>query len=526
MKYKTGSSVCTDSGDDNRREWNFATLHDLHVRANSVLRQAMLNERYKRWRKVVDLYNELLWLIDLAHFPEDYEPPSSYSMLLYELHYHLGVAYQHLGNHGNAVKEYSKTIEVVSISKNGCLAGCLTNSCLMTPIYTRRAFAHAKLGSYKLSLKDAEKAVVLDSQSPDVYCIRALVRSTFDDEILGLRDLETALRLDSDHVCAVMLKASFTKPLFADENKMSAYEKLRAKAVRLCQEAETYLTCNSFTHSCILEFYDKFLFPLSVPHTITRIDLRPEKPSRKQLESSVQSAKNNSPQENGGDELESKPEIFRCGTISNMVNNRMSLQRRTDYGNAIRKHMARPKTAKQFFDELEKQRRKDIQSRRAQSAIVRPGQRFARPLADSSAPDSREATRPPTGGPVQMRVLNSTPFFSDPCTRPFTAPARNRPPLESPVRPTPDKLAQGDFRETLDSSDCRQPRVKAQSADQHRVRPSARKTIVIETPANYSIPIFQSTNIKNAPRMYYRPWSGDKLPVSERPVIKFAPKFY
>ncbi|KAH3893867.1 hypothetical protein DPMN_018019 [Dreissena polymorpha] len=52
MKYKTGSSVCTDSGDDNRREWNFATLHDLHVRANSVLRQAMLNERYKRWRKV------------------------------------------------------------------------------------------------------------------------------------------------------------------------------------------------------------------------------------------------------------------------------------------------------------------------------------------------------------------------------------------------------------------------------------------------------------------------------------------
>ncbi|KAH3893866.1 hypothetical protein DPMN_018018 [Dreissena polymorpha] len=32
--------------------------------------------------QVVDLYNELLWLIDLAHFPEDYEPPSSYSMLV------------------------------------------------------------------------------------------------------------------------------------------------------------------------------------------------------------------------------------------------------------------------------------------------------------------------------------------------------------------------------------------------------------------------------------------------------------
>ena len=30
--------------------------------------------------------------------------------------------------------------------QNGCLAGCLTNSCLMTPIYARRAFAHANLG--------------------------------------------------------------------------------------------------------------------------------------------------------------------------------------------------------------------------------------------------------------------------------------------------------------------------------------------------------------------------------------------
>lgn len=30
--------------------------------------------------------------------------------------------------------------------QGGCLAGCVTNSCLMTPVYARRAFAYARLG--------------------------------------------------------------------------------------------------------------------------------------------------------------------------------------------------------------------------------------------------------------------------------------------------------------------------------------------------------------------------------------------
>lgn len=35
-----------------KRTWNYPTLHDLHVHVNAILRQAMLNERYKRWKKV------------------------------------------------------------------------------------------------------------------------------------------------------------------------------------------------------------------------------------------------------------------------------------------------------------------------------------------------------------------------------------------------------------------------------------------------------------------------------------------
>ena len=48
----------------------------------------------------------------------------------------------------------------------------------------------------------------------------------------------------------------------------------------------------------------------------------------------------------------SQTDVFRCGTPGSTEGSRISLQRRTDYGNAIRKHMARPKSASEFFCEL------------------------------------------------------------------------------------------------------------------------------------------------------------------------------
>jgi hypothetical protein len=35
--------------------------------------------------QVIDLYEELLWMIDLKRFPDDYEPPSIYFMLVSNL---------------------------------------------------------------------------------------------------------------------------------------------------------------------------------------------------------------------------------------------------------------------------------------------------------------------------------------------------------------------------------------------------------------------------------------------------------
>ncbi|XP_045166792.2 uncharacterized protein LOC123530136 isoform X2 [Mercenaria mercenaria] len=502
-----------------KRKWNFSTLNELHDAANSLLRQAMLNERYKRWKKVVSLYEELLWMIDLERFPDDYEPPSIYFMLRYELHFHLGVALQHLGKHTEAVLQFSKTIEVVSIAKNGCLAGCLTNSCLMTPIYTRRAFAHSKLGSYKLALKDAEKAVVLDSGSPDVYCIRALVRSTFDDELMGLKDLESALKLDPDHVCATMLKASFTKPLVTDENEQYGFF---GKAVRLCQESETYLTCNSFIHPCIVEFYDKFLFPLSIPHTVTCIHLTPEKPTKKQLESghtdsagTDHSSRPTTSTSRGSKQSSASTEVFRCGTTNVASNNRISFKRRTDYGNAIRKYMSRPKSAQDFFAQLEKQRRYDKIRKRAQSALLRPGERFVRyhstPCPDTEAPvkQSELKQKRPVTAPVDGRLSTLSTIRGGSPEKMYGSPATFLPMHHySPEKECPTSKNEGDV--VIDKPP----------------RPKTRKKILIEAPKDYVIPVFQSVNIKDAPRMYYKPWGGDKLPVAERTTFKYSPAFY
>lgn len=194
-------------------KWNFHSLEQLHYAVNSTLRYAMQNERCKRWSKVIETYNLLLWMIDLKNLPDDYEPPSMYNMLLYETYYHVGVAYQHVGDHRKASEAYTNAINTVSIPKNGCLAGCVINSCLMTPLYARRAFTYIRLGEKKSALKDAEKAVVLDSKNPDVYCIRALTKSSSDNEGAAIKDVELALKLKQGHMCSLMLRSALTKPL-------------------------------------------------------------------------------------------------------------------------------------------------------------------------------------------------------------------------------------------------------------------------------------------------------------------------
>ncbi|KAK3101684.1 hypothetical protein FSP39_005447 [Pinctada imbricata] len=251
-------------------KWNFTTLDQLHYAVNSTLKFAMQNERCKRWQKVLEAYKLMLWMIDKKNLPDDYEPPTSYVMLLYETYYHIGVGYQHLGDHKRAAKEFSNAIDIMSLPK-------------------------------------------------------------------ALKDLDVALKLSPSHVPALMLRAAINRPL--------------AKK----PDTDSCMTVTDFRHKCIMEFYDKYLFTLCVPHTIIQIDLTPEKPSKKQIEN------NHEPTRTGGKRPESAPEMtpFKCGTpLQQEKGGSMSTRRRLDYGEALRKHLVRPKTAAAFFEQLERDRQK------------------------------------------------------------------------------------------------------------------------------------------------------------------------
>ena len=50
--FQNRTKDVTSGNDVTKRTWEFSTLHELHEKANALLRQAMLNERYKRWTKV------------------------------------------------------------------------------------------------------------------------------------------------------------------------------------------------------------------------------------------------------------------------------------------------------------------------------------------------------------------------------------------------------------------------------------------------------------------------------------------
>ncbi|KAL3852486.1 hypothetical protein ACJMK2_016117 [Sinanodonta woodiana] len=473
--------------------WDFKNLTELHDAANGWLRQAMFNERSKRWRKVIDCYQKLIWAINRENLPDEYEPPSGYNMLLYELYFHLGVAYQHVGERRKAVSEFTKAIEAVSLPKNGCLAGCLMNSCLQTPIYARRAFAKATVGDLKGSLKDAEKAVVLDSKNPAVYCIRAIVWNMVNNVTMGLKDLDTALKLNSSHLCSLVLKSSLTKPIkkwfsieSAEKAKMNKYG---LKAKRLNPEMETYLNVDTFNHPCILEFYDKFLFALSVPHTITVINLEPDKPSKTHIESDpnlYKSPASKRPFSAPCTSVTNQREPFRCGTPTIAEYNKISFRRRLDYGEAVRKHVSRPKSATDFFSQLEKQREREANMRRA--------------LSRMSAQQGR--TQPQTFDTQNILMM----------ARPQTAAAQPTSHLQS-VPSTASSPHNGMSTSLttviLDTSK----------------KSTATKKFEMKTPTNYTIPVFQALNIKDAPRMYYKPWKGDKLPVAEIPNRPKTPIF-
>ncbi|XP_070192618.1 uncharacterized protein [Littorina saxatilis] len=497
-----------------KEKWLFKSLDEVHQSANTVMRFAMFNERSKRWPKVAESYKRLLWLVDITHFPKDYEPPTSYAVLMYELHYHLGVALQRLDQHRKAIVQFTKAIESVSIPKGGCLAGCVANSCLMTPILARRAYAYTKVGDLRSALRDAENSVVLDNQNPDVYCIRALVRGSRDEESKAAKDVDDGLKLNPSHVCALIIRGALHRTLSARKTKNLLAEKLNP-------ESQSFYTVTDFSHPCMLDFYDRFLFTLSVPHTITEINLTPDKPSPKQLHSNPDLC-SRSPSRissaHSSSAIREASEPFRCGTPAPR-DNKSAARRRKDYGEAVRKFMARPKTASDFLAQLEKERTKQsiLESQRVSSAIYSPQ---SRRISSAAYPSHISQQSPdhvtPSASPYSRKSSVTSPGKTSLSPNFLLPPAGHQAAEKQSERSGSFSTPKASFR----------LEVETKTTSGRTTKTSATKTFTFETPSNYTIPVFQPLNIKDAPRMYYRPWRGDKLPVGDVPHPGPAPAFY
>uniref|UniRef100_A0A2C9LME4 Uncharacterized protein n=1 Tax=Biomphalaria glabrata TaxID=6526 RepID=A0A2C9LME4_BIOGL len=370
-------------------KWTFKSMLEVHAVVNNLLRHILMNERSKRWRKVVDAYERLLWVIDIKHFPKDYEPPASYNNLLYECHFHLGLALQRLDQHKKSIVHYTQAMKAVSIPKCGCQAGCIANSCMLTPLYARRAFAHCMTGSLSNALRDIEDLTLLDSKNPDVYCVRALVHTARKEE---------------------------------------------KQSIMRRPEVQSLDNVDSFLHPFAMDFYDRMLYTLMVPHKLTVVELTPDKPNKKQIELEIRRSSSADPATKS-----SSVDPFRCGTVA-PGDNVLAAKRRRDYGEALRKNVVRPQTAQEFLERL----KNDVRRRQ----YIKTSER-------SSARS--------TGSASSYRTCTSR---------------------------------------------------------------SSHSKFTFETPTSYSIPVFQSVNVKTAPRMYYRPWQWDRLPKADLPHPETSPAFY
>ncbi|CAJ0944650.1 unnamed protein product, partial [Ranitomeya imitator] len=125
----------------------------------------------------IEHYKKLLKILNTIKISEKGEMDPQFKRLLYETHYHLGIALQNVNGHEEAVRQYTKALQASSIRKKSCAVGCTVGTCLHTPVLTRRAFAFMKCGETRNSLRDAHAAVVSDRLNPVTLALGIKVTS-------------------------------------------------------------------------------------------------------------------------------------------------------------------------------------------------------------------------------------------------------------------------------------------------------------------------------------------------------------
>ncbi|XP_056429868.1 uncharacterized protein LOC130369116 isoform X2 [Hyla sarda] len=241
--------------------------------AQRSLGNAISSERAKQWDKAIEHYKKLLRILNTIKISEKGEMDPSFKQLLYETYYHLGIAFQNVNRHEEAVLQYTKALQASSIHKKNCAVGCTIGTCLHTPVLTRRAFALAKCGETRKVLKDADAAVFLDRLNPDVYCIRALVWCTMQKEKEAIKDLDYGLRINPSHACSLILRGNIKKYMSPENNSSPLLNDDHEKALQINYSSIRFLGIKDFNHPEISAFYDSLLWSLNVPHTVISVRL-------------------------------------------------------------------------------------------------------------------------------------------------------------------------------------------------------------------------------------------------------------
>lgn len=159
-----------------------------------------------------------------------------------------------------------------------------------------------------------------------------------------------ALKYDSKHLCALMLKGALKKRNMLSDSADDSEHRL---ALSINPDSSRFFNVCSFKHKDAMTFFEKFLYALGVPHTISRVQFE----EGIELDFDRRRAHSASSYESPMKFQQPKPSLIqpvRCGTSTDFREGSEKTRRRYQYGEAVRQCAMKPKTAEQFLDMLEK----------------------------------------------------------------------------------------------------------------------------------------------------------------------------
>ncbi|XP_044132966.1 uncharacterized protein LOC122925685 isoform X1 [Bufo gargarizans] len=309
----------------------------LNEMAQLSLDVAISSERAKLWGKAIENYKKLLRFLNTIKISEKVEMDPQLKQLLYETYYHMGVAYQNINHHEEAVLHYTKALQAASIQKKNCAVGCTVGTCLHTPILTRRAFAFVKCGETRKALRDADTAVVSDKFNPDVYCIWALVWCTMQKEAEAIKDLNYGLRINPSHACLLILRGNIKKYMRPENNSDLPLNNDQEKALQINYASIKFLGVKNFSNPDISAFYNTMLWSLNVPHTVVSVCRPPACSTAQSVLFHLQRASSAPVPRNQNEHFFTQDQHQVSFRGSDMTRNapKIGLERRLNYGRAV-----------------------------------------------------------------------------------------------------------------------------------------------------------------------------------------------